>query len=187
MHCYSIKCAKKEPYFINTSARYTIKQNISQGISCLIDISGIPSEDQKRLVILIASAVARHYKETWEKQYDKWEKLPTLLITLEEAHEFLASEPKVPKTIFSQIALTCRKYRVGLNAVTPRPARIDSDVFAELWMKVIMKTELKNDRKYLTENTPYLEYSDTEIKMLDIGEALLISEPKMRFAVERAR
>ena len=35
----------------------------------------------------------------------------------------------------------------------------------------------------MTENTPYLEYSDTEIKMLDVGEALLISEPKIRFAV----
>ncbi len=30
---------------------------------------------------------------------------------------------------------------------------------------------------------PYLEYSETEIKMLDIGEALLISEPKIRFTV----
>jgi hypothetical protein len=28
-----------------------------------------------------------------------------------------------------------------------------------------------------------MEYSDTEVKMLDIGEALLISEPKTRFAV----
>jgi DNA helicase HerA-like ATPase len=72
---------------------------------------------------------------------------------------------------------------VGLNAVTPRPSRINFDVFAELWTKVIMKTELRKDRTYLTENTPYLEYSDTEIKMLDVGEALLISEPKIRFAV----
>lgn len=46
-----------------------------------------------------------------------------------------------------------------------------------------MKTELSPDRRYLTENTPCLEYSDTEIKMLDIDEALLISEPKIRFAV----
>ena len=46
-----------------------------------------------------------------------------------------------------------------------------------------MKTELSQDRRYVTENTPYMEYSDTEIKMLDIGEALLISEPKIRFAV----
>ncbi len=46
-----------------------------------------------------------------------------------------------------------------------------------------MKTELRRDRDYLTQNTPYLEYSDTEIKMLDVGEALLISEPKIRFAV----
>jgi len=46
-----------------------------------------------------------------------------------------------------------------------------------------MKTESKKDRLYLTENTPYMEYSETEIKMLDVGEALLISEPKIKFAV----
>ncbi len=67
--------------------------------------------------------------------------------------------------------------------MTPRPSRINFDVFAELWTKVIMKTELKKDRVYLTENTPYMEYSETEIKMLDVGEALLISEPKIKFAV----
>jgi DNA helicase HerA-like ATPase len=117
----------------------------------------------------------------WEEHYEDWQNLPTLLITLEEAHEFL--DPNKPKTIFSDIALTYRKYRVGLNAVTPRPSRINFDVFAELWTKVIMKTELKKDRIYLTENTPYMEYSETEIKMLDVGEALLISEPKIKFAV----
>lgn len=46
-----------------------------------------------------------------------------------------------------------------------------------------MKTELKKDRVYLTENPPYMEYSETEIRMLDVGEALLISEPKIKFAV----
>jgi DNA helicase HerA-like ATPase len=159
----------------------SIVQNISKGITCLVDISGLGSEDQNRIVCLVASAIAQHYKRMWEENYEEWKKLPTLLITLEEAHEFL--DPNKPRTIFSDIALTYRKYRVGLNAVTPRPSRINFDVFAELWTKVIMKTELRKDRAYLTENTPYLEYSDTEIKMLDVGEALLISEPKIRFAV----
>ena len=165
----------------NYSVIETITQSICEGVTCLIDISGLREEDQKRLVCLIASTVAEKYKHMWEEKYEEWQKLPTLLITLEEAHEFL--DPSKPRTVFSDIALTYRKYRVGLNAVTPRPSRIDFDVFAELWTKVIMKTELKNDRRYLTENTPYMEYSDTEIKMLDIGEALLISEPKIRFAV----
>jgi DNA helicase HerA-like ATPase len=133
------------------------------------------------MVCLSASTIAEHYKRTWENDFEEWRKLPTLLITLEEAHEFL--DPNKPRTIFSDIALTYRKYRVGLNAVTPRPSRINFDVFAELWTKVIMKTELKKDRLYLTENTPYMEYSETEIKMLDVGEALLISEPKIKFAV----
>jgi DNA helicase HerA-like ATPase len=156
-------------------------QNICKGITCLVDISGLRSEDQNRMVCLSASTIAEYYKRTWENNFEEWRKLPTLLITLEEAHEFL--DPNKPRTIFSDIALTYRKYRVGLNAVTPRPSRINFDVFAELWTKVIMKTELKKDRIYLTENTPYMEYSETEIKMLDVGEALLISEPKIKFAV----
>jgi DNA helicase HerA-like ATPase len=159
----------------------SVIENVSQGITCLIDISGLTAEEQHRVVTLTALNVAQYYKKTWESDHETWQKLPTLLVTLEEAHEFL--DPSKPKTIFSDIALTYRKYRVGLNAVTPRPSKINYDVFAELWTKVIMKTELKKDREYLTENTPYMEYSDTEIKMLDIGEALLISEPKIRFAV----
>ncbi|MCW4015987.1 MAG: ATP-binding protein [Candidatus Bathyarchaeota archaeon] len=158
-----------------------VVQNISKGITCLIDISGLTSEEQQNVTCLTATNVARHYKRSWETNFEAWKKLPTLLITLEEAHEFL--DPEIHKTIFSDIALTYRKYRVGLNAVTPRPSKINRDVFAELWTKVIMKTELKRDRDYLTQNTPYMEYSDTEIKMLDIGEALLISEPQIRFAV----
>jgi DNA helicase HerA-like ATPase len=158
-----------------------VVQNVSKGVTCLIDISGISFEEQHHVTCLTASSVAFHYKSMWEGNFEEWKKLPTLLITLEEAHEFL--DPNLPKTIFSDIALTYRKYRVGLNAVTPRPSRINPNVFAELWTKVIMKTELSRDRDYLTENTPYLEYSDTEIKMLDVGEALLISEPKIRFAV----
>jgi hypothetical protein len=158
-----------------------VVHNVSEGVTCLIDISGISFEEQHHVTCLTASTVAYHYKLMWESDFEKWKKLPTLLITLEEAHEFL--DPNLPKTIFSDIALTYRKYRVGLNAVTPRPSRINPNVFAELWTKVIMKTELRRDRIYLTENTPYLEYSDTEIKMLDVGEALLISEPKIRFAV----
>jgi len=157
-------------------------QNVSKGITCLIDISGISSEEQYNITCLTASNVAYHYKRMWEDNFEEWKKLPTLLMTLEEAHEFLDKDLPT-KTIFSDIALTYRKYRVGLNAVTPRPSRINPNVFAELWTKVIMKTQLRRDRTYLTDNTPYLEYSDTEIKMLDIGEALLISEPKIRFAV----
>lgn len=158
-----------------------VVKNVSKGVTCLIDISGISFEEQHHVTCLTASTVALHYKRMWEDNFEEWKKLPTLLITLEEAHEFL--DPNLPKTIFSDIALTFRKYRVGLNAVTPRPSRVNPNVFAELWTKIIMKTELRRDRDYLTQNTPYLEYSDTEIKMLDVGEALLISEPKIRFAV----
>jgi len=118
-------------------------KNVSTGVTCLIDISGLSSEEQHNITCLTASNVAYHYKRMWEDNFEEWKRIPTLLITLEEAHEFLDLE--VRKTIFSDIALTYRKYRVGLNAVTPRPSRINPNVFAELWTKVIMKTELRRD------------------------------------------
>ena len=74
-------------------------------------------------------------------------------------------------------------YHLASQLATPRPSSVDPDVFAELWTKIIMKTTFKRDRDYLTENTPYLEYSDVEVKVLDQGEALLVSEPQLRFAV----
>lgn len=180
-----LKLSNLSPELFPPSSDYSfidnVVENVSKGVTCLIDISGISSEEQRSITCLTASNVAYYYKRMWERNYEEWQKLPALLITLEEAHEFL--DPNKPRTIFSDIALTYRKYGVGLNAVTPRPSRINFDVFAELWTKVIMKTELSRDRVYLTQNTPYLEYSDTEVKMLDVGEALLISEPKIRFAV----
>ena len=45
-----------------------------------------------------------------------------------------------------------------------------------------MNTELRKDRTYLSENTPYLEYNK-EIKMFEVGGTLLVSEPKIKFAV----
>jgi len=149
------------------------------GRTVLVDISGLSEETQRQIVTWIVSRVISYYREAWRTNYEGWLKLPYLLITLEEAHKFLEERGG----IFSDIALTHRKYRVGLNAVTPRPSLINRDVFAELWTKLILKTTLKEDRNYLVENTPYLEYSDVEIKMLDVGEALLVSQPKIQFAV----
>ncbi|MFB0523495.1 MAG: helicase HerA domain-containing protein, partial [Candidatus Bathyarchaeia archaeon] len=48
----------------------SITKNACQGISCLVDISGLRSEDQNRIVCLVASGVAEHYKRTWEENYE---------------------------------------------------------------------------------------------------------------------
>ncbi|KYH37719.1 MAG: hypothetical protein AYL30_006230 [Candidatus Hecatellales archaeon B24] len=156
-----------------------IVELIAGGKTVLVDISGLSEETQRQVVTWVVSRVVGHYREMWRSDYEAWLRLPYLLITLEEAHKFLEERGG----IFSDIALTHRKYRVGLNAVTPRPSLINRDVFAELWTKLILKTTLREDRVYLSENTPYLEYSDVELKMLDVGEALLVSQPKIQFAV----
>ncbi|RLI04681.1 hypothetical protein DRO26_04140 [Candidatus Bathyarchaeota archaeon] len=158
---------------------HQVVEALTNGKTVLVDISGLREETQKQIVGWVVSRVVNHYRELWRKDFESWRRLPYLLITIEEAHKFLEEKG----TIFSDVALTYRKYKVGLNAVTPRPSGINRDIFAELWTKIILKTTLKEDRVYLSENTPYLEYSDTELKMLDVGEALLVSQPKIHFAV----
>ena len=165
-----------------TSVAENIVRDLKEGVTALVDLSGLNFEDQKRIACVVTQRVASEYKRLFHEDPETWRLLPTLLTTLEEAHEFLSRDPK-KHTFFSNIALTYRKYRVGLCVVTPRPSSIDPDVFAELWTKVIMKTTFKTDREYITENTPYLEYSNVEVKVLDQGEALLVSEPQLRFAV----
>src|SRR3989337_3940057 len=86
----------------------SVTENICKGITCLVDISGISFEEQNRITGLTASAVAQHYKHTWEENYEEWQKLPTLLITLEEAHEI--HDPKNTRTILTTITPTYRKY-----------------------------------------------------------------------------
>ena len=166
----------------NFSIADKIVNGLKEGITALVDLSGLGTDDQKRITCVIARRAASEYKRLFQRKPERWCLLPQLLITVEEAHEFLDRDPE-KRTFFSNIALTYRKYRVGLCVVTPRPSRIDPDVFAELWTKIIMKTAFKRDRVYIVENTPHLEYSDVEIKILDKGEALLVSEPHIRFAV----
>lgn len=174
-----------EEIFIRGSSRSFINdviENLEKGVTCLIDVSELSSQDQKRIACLVAYRVSRNYEYKWRTEHETWKKLPVLLITLEEAHEFLSPEPE-KRTFFSDITLRYRKYNVGLNIVTPRPSRINLDVFAEVWTKLILKTTLSKDRDFITKNTPYLEYSDIEVKLLEKGEAILVSEPQLRFAV----
>lgn len=166
----------KESY----NAREKIISYLNKGRSVLCDLSGLELRTQIALAELIAWRIAEYYKWLWKTDHERWKRISPILITIEEAHQFLAEK----KTVFSDIAMTYRKFGVGINAVTPRPHGINPDVFAELWTKLIFKNVLKADRSYIVENTPYLDYSDTEIKMLGIGEALLVSElQKAEFAV----
>jgi len=62
------------PHDLFPASDYTfvdsVTQNVCQGITCLIDISGLRSDDQNRIVCLVASTVAEHYKRLWEENYE---------------------------------------------------------------------------------------------------------------------
>jgi hypothetical protein len=72
-------------------------------------------------------------------------------------------------------------YLMRASCATVRKRQVDWSYSERVC--TVVGARAKKDRAYLTENTPYMEYSETELKMLDVGEALLISEPKIKFAV----
>jgi len=79
----------------------SISKNICEGTSCLVDISGMSSDDQNKVTCLAASTVARQYKRMWEENYGEWQKLPTLLITPKKRMSFLTRTSQKPYSLTS--------------------------------------------------------------------------------------
>ena len=67
-----------------------------------------------------------------------------LVITIEEAHKFLAPE-LADQTIFGTIAREMRKYGVTLLIVDQRPSGIDREVLSQVGTRMICQLDDEND------------------------------------------
>lgn len=95
---------------------------------------------------VITRRIHKFYQEACDRHYADREKHPAprkLMITIEEAHKFLA--PAIAKqTIFGTIAREMRKYFVTLLIVDQRPGSIDNEVLSQVGTRI---TALLNDEK----------------------------------------
>jgi len=128
----------------------------SEGKSCVRDIMDYLSSDQNVVIqfnnlthqklsyLLISSILTRRIYSIYRNTIESGKKLNHLLITIEEAHNFLA--PEISKeTIFGEIARELRKFEVTLLIVDQIPSQIDPEVISQLGTRVIFHLNSEKD------------------------------------------
>lgn len=100
--------------------------------------------------LLVANVITRRLRmryeekmETYEKTQAEADKPQQLLITVEEAHNFLGPET-ARETPFGKIAREMRKFFVSLLIVDQRPSGIDEEVLSQIGTKLVAQL---NDEK----------------------------------------
>lgn len=108
---------------------------------------------------------------------------PIVLVALEEALSVLSqSILKKGDNVFAHIVREGRKFRVDLLPVVQIPRRLDEDVASQINTNIILGTAQQADRAFIAESAQQdLATLLNEIKMLDIGEALLSFPAEMQF------
>ena len=100
--------------------------------------------------LLVANVITRRLRqryetkmEVYERTQDEADKPQQLLITIEEAHNFLGPET-ARETPFGKIAREMRKFFVSLLIVDQRPSGIDEEVLSQIGTKLVAQL---NDEK----------------------------------------
>jgi len=162
---------------------------ISEGKVILIDMPTSSESQEKLVTVLFARRIFKFYERCRKIFPKKWEKLPTTLIMVEEAHRYLSKQALYQggvkrENIFAIISKRGRKYRVGVCCITQMPGELDEPLIRQQLTKIILPLPTKPDYQLLINYSPYLDDSGTEMKTLDKGEAIIISPPSgIKFAV----
>ena len=162
-------------------------KGVTKGKVVLIDMPMALEPQEKLISVIVARRIFKFYELKRKYDIETWEKLPTVLIFVEEAHKYLRkkSDRDVRReNIFTTISKRGRKYRVGLCTVTQMPGELEESIIRQQLTKIILPLPTRPDYMKVVNYTPYLEDSIEEIKNLERGEALLVSPPSgLKFAV----
>ncbi|MBI2759936.1 MAG: ATP-binding protein [Chloroflexi bacterium] len=99
--------------------------------------------------MLVANVLTRRIHDVYRERKEAsmgggGEEPPHLIITIEEAHKFLA--PQVARqTIFGEIAREMRKYNVTLLVIDQRPSAIDEEVRSQIATKITCLLDNEKD------------------------------------------
>ena len=161
---------------------------VKQGKVVLVDVPYATEGEEKLLSVMIARKIFKVYEGLRKFDPGAWERLPYVLIMVEEAHRYLAKHAlmggEVRENIFSVISKRGRKYKVGALYITQMPGEIAETVIRQALTKIILPLPTRPDYTKVIQYSPYLDEAEQEIKTLDRGDALIVSPPSgLRFAV----
>ncbi|MBI4297038.1 MAG: ATP-binding protein [Chloroflexi bacterium] len=123
-----------------------ILKALQEGTSVVLDFG---RHSDLTTYVLVANVLTRRLHEIYQKLTDQAQAEgapgPTpLVITIEEAHRFLAPEV-AGQTIFGTIAREMRKYNVTLLVIDQRPSGIDPEVLSQLGTRVLFPLDDERD------------------------------------------
>jgi len=152
-----------------------LANELEQQKTVIIDTSRFDGAAEILVGSLIASEILARHKR-YRTQGILHEK-PVISIFIEEAPRVLGKEVlEKGSNIFSTIAREGRKFQVGLVAITQLPSMIPRQILANMNTKIILGTEMKNERQAIIESAAQdLSRDDRTIASLDKGEALITS------------
>ncbi|HKZ58621.1 MAG TPA: ATP-binding protein [Candidatus Thermoplasmatota archaeon] len=132
----------------------------------IVNLKGVPPEVGEMIVARLCT-----------KLFDarKLDKIPALMLVIEEAHNFCPQIGVAKSTgILKTIAAEGRKFGLGLCVVSQRPAKVDKNILSQCHTQIILKVTNPNDLKAISQSVEGLtEGMIDEVRELAIGEALI--------------
>ena len=159
---------------ITTDEKFSITSNIlnclQNGKVVLIDTSNMFEAEELLASTVLTRAIFEKNKSLCGDK-EKFDKLPPLLIAMEEAQRVLS---QAKGTIFSQIAREGRKFKVGLCAISQQPKLINEEILSQFNTLFILGLADRRDRDILRNSAKQdISMLDNEIQMLMPGETLI--------------
>ena len=165
-------CISRDPSVGSLSDR--ILDELTSGYTVLVDSSGLSSFEE----ILVASVLCRKvldgYQATFLDDRERFDRLPPVLVVLEEAQRVLSRVKRSDENVFPRIAREGRKFKVGLCAVSQQPKLIDDELLSQFNTFFILGLADEKDRNILRGSSKQ-DVSDLgpEIQTLMPGEAIV--------------
>ena len=161
------------------SVTKSVVSELHAGKVVLVDSGGLSEKEELLVNSVLARAVFDANKALFGE--DTFDKLPPVLITLEEAQRVLGRAGGT--NVFAQIAREGRKFKTGLCAITQQPKLVDREVLSQFNTLFIMGLADAQDRQTLKDSAKQDVASlENEIQTLMPGE-VLITSPYAPFAV----
>ena len=109
----------------------------------------------------------RYEKENYTRDRDKYKDPVPLVITIEEAHNFLNKDVS-NRTTFGTIAREARKYNVTLMVVDQRPSGIDDEIMSQIENKFICKLDDPRDIASVFDGVPHGNRMKTSLRSIEV-------------------
>jgi hypothetical protein len=139
---------------------------VRKGRTTIINLKGAPPDIQELIVNRLCNNLF---------ELRKSDKLPPMMLVLEECHIFCPQQGKASSTrILRTIASEGRKFGLGMTLISQRPAKVDKNVLSQCNTQIILKVANPNDLKAISASIEGLtDGMEAEIQRLPIGTALV--------------